>query len=131
MGIVFSQPNVINALTEEAYSKLSGRGGVEVDPEGAVSLLEERSKRGDDEAKWMLGLCCEYGMGMKQDVERARLLYEQSFGAGNPVGRFLFHNNDYERGSGMIVASYPWCLLILLRVVRNPFQQFADFLLFG
>ena len=108
MGNFISEPSV-NSLTEQAYSKLSGRGGEEIDPEGAVVLLEERSRKGDDEAKWMLGLCCEYGMGIKQDTERAQLLYQQSFDAGNPVGRFLFYNDDHERGSGVAVATYHWC----------------------
>ena len=52
-----------SAKTEVAYYKLSGCGGVEIDAAGAVALLEERKKEADCEAKWMLGLCCEYGVG--------------------------------------------------------------------
>ena len=41
----------------------------------ALTLLEECVRKGDDEAKWMLGLCCEYGIGTTLDIERALLLY--------------------------------------------------------
>ena len=55
-------------------------------------LLEERAKDGDNEAKWMLGLCYEYGMGIEQNIARAMLLYRQSSEAGNVVGEFLLEN---------------------------------------
>ena len=88
----------VKAKTKVAYYKLSGLGGVEVDEEGAVALLEERAKDGDSEAKWMLGLCCEYGMGIEQDIERAELLYQQSSEGGNVVGEFLLENGEGGRG---------------------------------
>ena len=91
-----------SAKTKVAYYKLSGRGGAEVDAEGAVVLLEERAKEGDCEAKWMLGLCCEYGMGIEQDIERAEVLYRESFKGGNVVGNFLMWNFFGGRGSGVM-----------------------------
>ena len=92
------------AKTKVAYYKLTGVRGVEFDEDGAVALLEEREKDGDSEAKWILGLCCEYGMGIEQDIERAELLYQQSSEAGNEVGEFLMKNVRGGRGSGMMNA---------------------------
>ena len=87
-----------SAKTELAWLKLSGLGGCEVDEDGAVELLEERVKEGDDEAMWMLGVCNEYGRGTEQDIERAEMLYEQSKELGNRVGAtFLW---QFERGIG-------------------------------
>ncbi len=92
----------VKAKTKVAFYKLTGLGGVEVDEEGAVSLLEERAKDGDSEAKWMLGVCCEYGMGIEQDIERAKLLYRESKEGGNVVGMFLLENDEGGRGSGVM-----------------------------
>ena len=88
------------AKTKVAFFKLSGRGGVKVDTSEAVALLEERVKEGDCEAKWMLGLCCEYGKGTGQDIERAVKLYGESCEGGNIVGEFLMMNNEGGRGTG-------------------------------
>ena len=74
--------------------------GDEGDVERAVVLLEESVGKGDDEAMWMLGLCCEYGIGTEQNNERAKLLYHQSNEAGNAVGVFLMLNG--KRGSKKI-----------------------------
>jgi len=91
-----------SAKTKVAYYKLSGLGGAEVDADEAVALLEERAKDRDWEAKWMLGLCYEYGMGIEQDVERAEKLYAESCEAGNDVGEFLMKNGKGGRGSGVM-----------------------------
>ena len=93
---------VLRARTKVAFYKLTGRGGADVDAVGAVALLEESAKKGDNEAEWMLGLCCEYGIGIQQDVERAELLFKQSCEAKNGVGQFLLENNLGERGSGVM-----------------------------
>ena len=90
----------VAAKTKVAYYKLAGLGDVEVDEKGAVALLAESVKDGDSEAKWMLGLCCEYGMGIEQDIERAVLLYQQSKKGRNVVGEFLLENGRGGRGSG-------------------------------
>ena len=97
----------VKAKTKVAFYKLTGLGGVEVD-EGAVSLLEERANDGDNEAKWMLGLCCEYGIGIEQDIERAVLLYLQSSERGNVVGEFLFENGEGGRGNGVMKVEGLW-----------------------
>ena len=88
-----------SAKTKVAYYKLTGLGGVEVDEDEAVVLLEERAKDGDNEAKWMLGLCYEYGIGIEQDIKRAELLYQQSKEGGNVVGKFLLENSEGGRGT--------------------------------
>ena len=78
-----------SAKTELAWYKLIGYGGARKDVNEAVRLLEERSKAGDGEAMWMLGMCKEYGGGMDQDIEGAKKLYEQSRKAGNEIGKIL------------------------------------------
>ena len=88
--------------TKVAFYKLSGRGGVGVDADGAVALLEEGVKDGDCEAKWMLGLCYEYGVGTEQDIERAEKLYGESCEGGNVVGEFLMKNGKGGRGTGVM-----------------------------
>ena len=88
-----------SAKTKVAFFKLSGLGGAKVDVDEAVALLEERAKDRDCEAKWILGLCCEYGMGIEQDIERAEKLYRESCEGGNAVGEFLKLNGEGGRGS--------------------------------
>ena len=78
-----------SAKTKLAWLKISGLGGAEKDKDGAVALLEERVKNGDDEAMWMFGVCNEYGIGTKQDMERAKDLYKQSFEKWNEIGMFF------------------------------------------
>ena len=90
------------AKTKVAFFKLSGCGGVEVDADEAVALLEERVKDRDGEAMWMLGLCCEYGMGTEQDIERAVKLYGECCEGGNVVGEFLMKNDKGGRGRGVM-----------------------------
>ncbi len=90
------------AKTSLAWFKLSGCGGAEVDVDEAVALLEERVKNKDAEAMWMLGICCEYGMGCEQDVERAEELYKESSDCGSVIGQFLKDNGKGFRGSGIM-----------------------------
>ena len=92
------------AKTKVAFFKLSGRGGVEVDAERAVALLEERVKEGDCDAKWMFGLCCEYGIGTGQDIERAEKLYGECNEGGSVVGEFLMKNSGGGRGTGVMIV---------------------------
>ena len=87
-----------SAKTKLAWLKLSGLGGAEVDEDGAVVLLEERVKDRDGDAMWMLGVCCEYGMGIEQDIERANDLYDKSSKAGSVIGKFLAENGKKNRG---------------------------------
>ena len=88
------------AKTKLAWYKLSGRGGAEVDVDDAVVLLEERVDKKDAEAMWMLGLCCEYGLGCEQDLKRAETLYLASSVGGSVIGKFLSENGKGKRGSG-------------------------------
>ena len=89
------------AKTRVAWFKLAGLWGCELDEDGAVALLEERVKDRDGTAMWMLGLCCEYGMGIEQDVERAEELYKQSRERKNVIGRWFARNRSGKRGSGV------------------------------
>ena len=97
-------------LAAFAWYKLSGDGGVDVDVNGAVALLEERVKDRDAEAMWMLGVCNEFGRGIEQNIERAEKLYKQSSEGGNEIGKILMKNKsrEYERGSGYLGRN---CLL--------------------
>ena len=93
-----------SAKTTVAFFMLSGRGGAEIDQDGAVALLEERVKDRDAEAMWMLGVCCEYGIGMEQDLKRADLLYSRSRRASSITGKFLWENYMDTRGNGIMVV---------------------------
>ena len=95
-----------SAKTKLAWYMLSGRGGADVDADGAVALLEERVKEGDAEAMWMLGVCCEFGIGTDNDIGRALILYGKSSEGGNMIGSLLM-KNEYmwgrnERGKGIL-----------------------------
>ena len=90
------------AKTKLARFKLSGRGGAEVDKNGAVAMLKECARAKDGDAMWMLGLCYEYGMGCEQDVEEAEKLYKRSSDGGNVIGGFLVENGKDDRGSGVM-----------------------------
>ena len=78
---------------------LEGSHGMERDAEAAVALLEEKAQ-GDAEAMWMLGVCCEFGMGTKQDVERAEQLYKRGAEQGNATAKLL--SNTLKNQNGQI-----------------------------
>ena len=90
------------AKTKVAFFKISGRGGAEVDLVKAISLLEERVKGGDGEAMWILGLCCEYGIGMPQDIKQANVLFSHSRDTNNAIGKLLAISGECGRGSGVM-----------------------------
>ena len=91
-----------SAKTKLAWYYLSGYCGAEVDAGKAVAMLEERVKEDDAEAVWMLGLCCEYGMGTEQDLERAKTLYKRSRDKENDIGEYLAENRGGGRGNGIL-----------------------------
>ena len=95
-------PKVVfkNEKTKQAWLMLSGLGGVDVDEDGAVTLLQERVKEGDTDSMWMLGICYEFGIGIEQDIEQAEKLYQQSSDGGNEIGKFFVSHKDDGRGSG-------------------------------
>ena len=70
------------------------------DAEAAVALLEEKVKDRDAEAMWMLGVCCEFGMGTKQDVERAEQLYKCGAEHGNATAMLLTDELKNQNGRG-------------------------------
>ena len=77
------------------------------DVKKAIALLEECVSETDGKAMWMLGLCHEYGIGMKPDFDKAKALYYQSSRRGDSFGEFLFHLNvlDNSGGSGYFCGS--------------------------
>ena len=90
------------AKTKLAWYFLSGYCGAKVDADKAVAMLEERVKEDDAEAMWMLGLCCEYGMGTEQDIERAETLYRQSSDKGDDTGKFFAEERRDGRGNRVL-----------------------------
>ena len=94
-------PKVVleNEKTKQAWLMFSGLGGVNVDEDGAVALLQERVKEGDTDAMWMLGICYGFGIGIEQDIEQAEKLYQQSSDGGNEIGIFFVSRKDDGRGS--------------------------------
>ena len=93
-----------SSKTKLAWYKLSGVGGYEIDADEAVVLLEERVKDKDAEAMWMLGVCNEFGRGCEQDISRAEMLYKQSSGKRNKIGKILVESKseEHSRGSGYL-----------------------------
>ena len=79
------------ALTTKALWLLQGSHDCKRDPEAAVQLLKQAAKANDPEAKWMLGLCFEYGVGTKSDVPHAMNLFKKS-----PTGMVLRKMNNKE-----------------------------------
>ena len=86
--------------TEKAQWMLEGSHGIARDTKAAVALLEERVKDGDAEAMWMLGVCCEFGMGTGQDVARAEQLYQRGAEKRNATAKLLTDKlkNENDRG---------------------------------
>ena len=87
-------------MAEKARWMLEGSHGMARDAEAAVALLEEKVKDGDAEAMWVLGLCCEFGMGTEQDVERAEQLYELGAKQRNATAKLLADKLKNQNGRG-------------------------------
>ena len=79
---------------------LEGSHEMARDAEAAVALLEEKVKDGDAEAMWMLGVCCEFGMGTEQDVKRAVQLYKRGAAQGNATAELLTDELKNKNGRG-------------------------------
>ena len=90
MGNTQTRSKQDEKATEEARWLLEGSHGMARDAEAAVALLEAKVKDGDAEAMWMLGVCCEFGMGTSQDVPRAEQLYKRGRAQGNATANLLF-----------------------------------------
>ena len=87
-------------MTDKARWMLEGSHGMARDAGAAVVLLEEEAKDGDAEAMWMLGVCCEFGMGTEQDVERAVQLYNSAAEQGNATAKLLTGKLKNKNGRG-------------------------------
>ena len=79
---------------------LEGSHGMPRDADAAVALLEEKVKDGDAEAMWMLGMCCEFGMGTYQDIARADQLYQCGAEQGSSTARLLMDELKNKNGRG-------------------------------
>ena len=110
------------AKTRLAWFLLSGCGGAEVDEDKAFKLLEERVKEKDAEALWMFGLCYEYGMGCKQDFQKAFSLYESACEENSVASLLQNRAKGYEEVRfsntaidiiGRLVSIAPWTSLNL------------------
>ena len=87
-------------MTEKARWMLEGSHGMARDADAAVELLEEKVKDGKAEAMWMLGVCCEFGMGTEQDVKRAEQLYKRGAEQGNATAKLLTDKLKNKNGRG-------------------------------
>ena len=87
-------------MAEKARWMLEGSHGMARDADAAVALLEEKVKDGNAEAMWMLGVCCEFGMGTEQDVARAEQLYERGAAQGNATAMLLTDELKNKNGRG-------------------------------
>ena len=79
---------------------LEGSHGMTRDADAAVALLEEKVKDRDAEAMWLLGVCCEFGMGTEQDVARAEQLYKCGAEQGNATAKLLTDKLKNKNGRG-------------------------------
>ena len=79
---------------------LEGSHGMARGTDAAVALLGARVKNGDAEAMWMLGVCCEFGMGTEQDVKRAEQLYQRGAEQGNATAKLLTDKLKNNKGRG-------------------------------
>ena len=79
---------------------LEGSHGMTRDADAAVALLEEKVKDRDAEAMWMLGVCCEFGMGTEQDVARADQLYKRAAAQGNTTASMMTGRLENRDGRG-------------------------------
>ena len=79
---------------------LEGSHGMARDADAAVALLEEKVKDGDAKSMWMLGVCCEFGMGTEKDLDRAEQLYERGAEKRNATAKLLTDKLKNKNGRG-------------------------------
>ena len=86
-------------MADKARWMLEGSHGMARDADAAVALLEDKVKDGE-EAMWMLGVCCEFGLGTEQDVTRAEVLYKHAAELGSSSAKLLVGKLRNENGRG-------------------------------
>ena len=85
----------------KALRMLEGSHGMARDADGAVALLKHSVARTrDNEAMWMLGVCCEFGIGTEQDVHRAEQLFKSAAQQGNTTAMLLTDKLKNKKGKG-------------------------------
>ena len=89
---------------ERALWMLEGSHGMARDADGAVVLLEDlvnkHRNNNNADAMWMLGVCCEFGIGTEQDVHRAEQLFESAAQQGNTTAMLLADRLKNRNGRG-------------------------------
>ena len=89
---------------EKALWMLEGSHGMTRDADGAVVLLEDlvnkHRNNNNTDAMWMLGVCCEFGIGTEQDVHRAEQLFESAAQQGNTTAMLLTDKLKNKNGRG-------------------------------
>ena len=90
--------------TEKALWMLEGRDGMARDADGAVVVLQQQvDEHHDAQAMWLLGLCCEYGMGTQQDTQRAEQLFQQAAQQGDETAKLLVGKlKNSKKGRGCL-----------------------------
>ena len=92
----------IKAETEKALWMLEGRNGMARDADGAVVVLQQQvDEHHDAQAMWLLGLCCEYGMGTEQDTQLAEQLFQQAAQQGDETAKLLVELEN-KKGRGCL-----------------------------
>ena len=73
------------------------------DADGAVVVLQQQvDEHHDAQAMWLLGLCCEHGMGTEQDTQRAEQLFQQAAQQGDKTAKLLVDKLDNRKGRGCL-----------------------------
>ena len=73
------------------------------DADGAVVVLQQQvDEHNDAQAMWLLGLCCEYGMGTEQDTQRAEQLFQQAAQQGDETAKLLVDKLKNDNGRGCL-----------------------------
>ena len=78
--MVFADKEKLETLNSITHPWMVERAlGMARDADGAVVVLQQQvDEHHDAQAMWLLGLCCEYGLGTDQDTQRAEQLFQQA-----------------------------------------------------
>ena len=71
-------------------------------------LANKHRNNNNADAMWMLGVCCEFGIGTEQDVHRAEQLFESAAQQGNTTAMLLTDKLKNKNGRGcMEISGFP------------------------
>ena len=121
------------SLTTKALWLLQGSHQCKRDPEAAVALLKQATKANDPEAKWMLGLCFEYGVGTKSNGPHAMNLYKKAAHQKSLVGaaicKLKAKKKDY--GSNVFSLTHDYKALPGVCAILETCMPLAQLKLYG